>query len=66
MSAAVFENTIPGISSGDVYKVKIRGRNRIGYSAFSTETLIYAATVPDAPNQPTRVAETNTKTTINL
>lgn len=66
---STYTSTIAGpgvISPGDSYKVKIVAKNRVGDSDFSAETTIYAATIPDPPNAPTRVIGTNTQTTIDL
>ena len=40
--------------------------NRLGSSEPSSEVIIYAAAVPDAPNAPTRVTGTNSQTTIDI
>jgi hypothetical protein len=66
VNAAVFEQIITSVSSGDTYGIKVRGRNRVGYSDFSPEATVYAVTVPSAPNAPTRVAGTNSKTSITI
>jgi hypothetical protein len=66
VNAAVFEQIITSVSSGDLYGVKVRGRNRVGYSDFSPVENVYAVTVPAAPNAPTRVAGTNSKTSITI
>lgn len=46
--------------------MKVRGSNRVGFSPFSTPSSVNAATVPAAPNAPTRVPGTNTQTTITI
>lgn len=66
VNAATLEQIITSVSSGDVYAIKVRGVNRVGYSAFSSTVNIYAATVPFAPNAPTRTAGTNTQTSITI
>ena len=63
---STYTETITGISQGDLYKVRIVARNRVGDSDYSAETTIVAATVPDPPDAPTRVVGTNTQTTIDL
>jgi cellulose 1,4-beta-cellobiosidase len=65
VNSATFQEIITTVSAGDAYTIKIRGQNRVGYSSY-TQTMIYAATVPDAPNAPTRVSGSNTLTTITL
>ena len=69
VGASTFTATISGegiISAGDPYKIKIVAKNRVGDSDDSTETTIYAATIPDPPNAPTRVSGTNAQETIDL
>lgn len=66
VNSASFEQIITPVSSGDAYAIKVRGRNRVGYSSFSPEVTVYAATVPAAPNAPTRVAGTNSQTSITI
>lgn len=60
VNSATFEKIISTVSSGEAYSVKVRARNRVGYGAYSSIGTIYAATVPDAPNAPTRVVDSNT------
>jgi len=62
----VFEETISTVSSGDPYKIKVRGFNLVGAGPFSDEVTVYAAREPDAPNAPTRVADTYAKDTIDI
>ena len=58
VSAETLTETITSVTAGDPYKIKIVALNRLGSSPDSSETTIYAAAVPDAPQAPTRVSNT--------
>jgi hypothetical protein len=57
--AVLAENvvTLPFVATpvvkGNTYKFKVQARNSVGYSAFSDEFSVTAATIPSQPAQPT-------------
>ena len=66
VSSATTTETITSVASGDPYIVKIVAKNRLGSSEDSGSVTVYAASVPDAPQAPSRVAGTNAQTTIDI
>ena len=66
VSQATLTETITAVTSGDPYIIRIVTQNRLGSSPASLETTIYAASKPEAPDAPTRVANTFSQTTIDL
>lgn len=58
VSQATLTETITTVTSGDPYIIRIVTQNRLGSSPASLETTIYAASKPEAPDAPTRVANT--------
>jgi hypothetical protein len=44
--------TSVSLIAGETYKFKVEARNEVGYSSFSSEIAILAATYPDPPLAP--------------
>lgn len=66
VSESTLSETITTVTSGDPYLIRVVAKNRLGDSDPSLESTVYAASVPDAPNAPTRVPDTNSQTTIDI
>lgn len=58
--------TVTGLTKGTSYKFRFRARNEIGWSDYSAETVIIAASAPSQPSKPTFVSATATSITLNF
>lgn len=47
-----------GIEQGTLYRLRYRARNALGWSDYSPIVYVLAATVPQAPEQPSLVSQT--------
>ena len=67
VDANTLTETITTVTAGDPYVVLIITANRLGSSTLPSESVtVYAASAPEAPSAPTRVAGTNAQTTIDI
>lgn len=59
-------NLIHSITSGTIYTFKVRAKNGIGYSSYSSEARYATARLPDAPIAPTKVGSLSNSTHITV
>jgi len=63
---AAFSYTATGLSAGVAYKFKIESRNAYGYSVLSSELVVVASAVPDAPKNLANLSAVTSSTQIGL
>ena len=49
-----------GLSSGNSYKFRVKARNAVDFSSYSTDFTIVAVTVPSQPSAPTTTVSSDT------
>ncbi len=59
-------STNDNIVAGSKYYFKLRALNSKGYSEFSTEILVGASSLPDAPSAPYKIASKSTMTQLYI